>query len=109
MGVCELLPGKMFSKMIDLGEIDDDKLLLASRVAFETGDLTPLIKEELKCVIQSRRLAVGKEELDVSCSPRAQKQVQPIFVTELHHVIGTRLLFACRDIFLFCFRDLWCT
>jgi hypothetical protein len=35
-----------------------DALLEATLVALETGELTPLVKEELKYTIQSRRLAM---------------------------------------------------
>ncbi|XP_064602685.1 uncharacterized protein LOC135468382 [Liolophura sinensis] len=31
----------------------------------KTGNLLPLIKEELKCKIQAKRLAAGQEELDI--------------------------------------------
>lgn len=42
-----------------------DSLLEATLVALETGELTPLVKEELKYTIQSRRLANGQGELGV--------------------------------------------
>ena len=42
-----------------------DALLEATLVALETGELTPLVKEELKYTIQSRRLANGQRELGV--------------------------------------------
>jgi hypothetical protein len=42
-----------------------DALLEATLVALETGELTPLVKEELKYTIQSRRLANGQGELGV--------------------------------------------
>lgn len=43
-------------------------LLEATLLALETGELTPLVKEELKYTIQSRRLANGQEELGVEFS-----------------------------------------
>jgi hypothetical protein len=42
-----------------------DALLEATLVVLETGELTPLVKEELKYTIQSRRLANGQGELGV--------------------------------------------
>lgn len=42
-----------------------DALLETTLVALETGELTPLVKEELKYTIQSRRLANGQGELGV--------------------------------------------
>jgi hypothetical protein len=42
-----------------------DALLEATLTALETGELTPLVKEELKYTIQSRRLANGQGELGV--------------------------------------------
>lgn len=42
-----------------------DELIEATLTALETGVLTPLVKEELKYTIQSRRLASGQGELGV--------------------------------------------
>ncbi|OWF52436.1 basic leucine zipper transcriptional factor ATF-like [Mizuhopecten yessoensis] len=44
---------------------DEETLVAATLLALETGDLTPLIKEELKYTIQSRRVSEGKRELQV--------------------------------------------
>ena len=44
---------------------EDDVLLKATVESLSTGRLTPLIKEELRCRIQSRRLSEGKAELTV--------------------------------------------
>ena len=44
----------------------DEKIFQAVNEALTTGSLTPLVKEELKCSIQSRRLKEGKSELKVA-------------------------------------------
>ncbi|XP_041353199.1 basic leucine zipper transcriptional factor ATF-like 3 [Gigantopelta aegis] len=44
----------------------DQKLADAAREVLLTGRLTPLIKEELKCKIQSRRLSMGQDEMEVN-------------------------------------------
>lgn len=46
-----------------------DSLMEAALAALGTGDMTPLVKEELKLTIQSRRLASGKGELRVNFEP----------------------------------------
>ena len=46
----------------------DEKIFEAVNEALTSGSLTPLIKEELKCAIQSRRLKEGKNELKVEFS-----------------------------------------
>jgi hypothetical protein len=52
-----------------------DKLMDAALVAMDTGDITPLVKEELKLTIQSRRLAAGVGELQVEFEPPQQREV----------------------------------
>lgn len=52
-----------------------DGLTEATLVALETGELTPLVKEELKYTIQSRRLANGQGELGVEFSEPEQGQL----------------------------------
>lgn len=50
----------------DYGQlINDEQLLDLAKTAEETGNLLPLIKEELKCKIQAKRLAAGQEELNI--------------------------------------------
>ena len=44
----------------------DEKIFQAVNEALTTGSLTPLVKEELKYSIQSRRLKEGKSELEVA-------------------------------------------
>ncbi|XP_064600812.1 cyclic AMP-dependent transcription factor ATF-3-like [Liolophura sinensis] len=46
--------------------VEDDRLMSAAEAARISGTLTPLIKEELWCVIQSRRLSQGCEELVIN-------------------------------------------
>ncbi|PVD26461.1 hypothetical protein C0Q70_14138 [Pomacea canaliculata] len=49
----------------ELSYLSDAALLRATVESLHTGRLTPLIKEELRCRIQSRRLSEGKDELTV--------------------------------------------
>ncbi|KAK3093371.1 hypothetical protein FSP39_014694 [Pinctada imbricata] len=56
---------------------DTDDIVRAGKVALETGDLTPLVKEELKYTIQSRRLQQGKNELYVSFEEPALGELRP--------------------------------
>lgn len=53
----------------------DKELLDATMTVLKTGKLTPLIKEELKCTIQNRRLARGQEELMVDLTPSTHTPV----------------------------------
>jgi len=46
------------------GALDDVDLARATMTAMKTGKMTSLIKEELRCLIQSQRLSEGKDELD---------------------------------------------
>ncbi|VDI67171.1 Hypothetical predicted protein [Mytilus galloprovincialis] len=52
-----------------------NNVLDESLAAFETGDLTHLVKEELKCTIQTRRLAKGQDELKVDFSAEVKYQL----------------------------------
>ena len=57
-------------------DTNEKKILDATIKALNSGSLTPLIKEELRCTIQSRRLAEGKGELKVEFkSPPKKKTV----------------------------------
>ena len=61
----------------DLGSVDgliDATLAQAAISAVETGSLTPLIKEELRCAIQHKRLSEGKEELTPEEPPAPKKR-----------------------------------
>ncbi|OWF47230.1 uncharacterized protein LOC110454639 [Mizuhopecten yessoensis] len=53
----------------------DEGLAEASRVAMETGMLTPLVKEELKYTILSRREANGKGQIEVTFDDPQQYQL----------------------------------
>ncbi|XP_063418643.1 basic leucine zipper transcriptional factor ATF-like 3 isoform X1 [Mytilus trossulus] len=73
-----MLKRKYFYKMLDNSYMCDlennilakmangsSNLVDATLLALETGNMSPLIKEELKCTIQSRRLAKGQHEMEV--------------------------------------------
>ena len=47
-------------------QADEARFFLATLESFQTGRVTPLLKEELRCKIQSRRLSEGKAELSVN-------------------------------------------
>ena len=56
----------------------DDKLAQAAISCVQLGTLTPLIKEELRLTIQSRRLQEGKDQLrpdSSTCAPAQPEQV----------------------------------
>lgn len=59
----------------DIEEINDRELIRATNHALETGSLTPIIKEELKCLIQSRRLSLGQDELQVTFTTQSVPEV----------------------------------
>ncbi|CAL1529433.1 unnamed protein product [Lymnaea stagnalis] len=52
----------------------DEKIIKATLKSVQSGSLTPLIKEELRCTIQSRRLAEGKGELKVEFKSPPRKK-----------------------------------
>lgn len=60
----------------------DSGIAAAALTALETCSLTPLIKEELKYTIQSRRLAAGKPELVLDTAPpvKVRKTVSSVLV-----------------------------
>ena len=55
--------------------MQNKNLIDATLVALETGNLSPLVKEELKYTIQSRRLAKGQTELAVDFTETVQYEV----------------------------------
>ncbi|KAH9489240.1 hypothetical protein Btru_048823 [Bulinus truncatus] len=60
---------------------NEEKILRATVKAVQSGTLTPLIKEELRCTIQSRRLAAGKGELHVEFTrPVKRKDAREIVI-----------------------------
>lgn len=59
----------------ELSCLRDTALLRATVESLHTGRLTPLIKEELRCRIQSRRLSEGKDELTVHFESPTRSEV----------------------------------
>lgn len=55
------LPGN-----VDVGCIQDQELLNAQERALASNSITPLLKQELRYTIQSRRLTEGKDEMNLS-------------------------------------------
>ncbi|ELU03491.1 hypothetical protein CAPTEDRAFT_221193 [Capitella teleta] len=53
-----------------LREAMDPNVAMATLSAVSTGTITPLVKEELRCTIQQKRLSEGKEELMVDFDER---------------------------------------
>ena len=54
----------------------DEKLATAAVKSLEVGNLTPIIKEELRLTIQTRRLKKGLDELEVDFREPAEEQVR---------------------------------
>ena len=54
----------------------DDKLACAAVRALQDGNLTPIIKEELRLTIQSKRLKKGQGELSVTFREPTEEQVR---------------------------------
>ncbi|XP_021353809.1 proto-oncogene c-Fos-like [Mizuhopecten yessoensis] len=59
-------------EVINVNSITDEKLRSATLESLETGKITPLLKEELKCRILTRCLEEGKE-----LSPERAIKIQP--------------------------------
>lgn len=59
--------------------IKDPNLMEAAKRAIVDGDITPLIKEELKYTIQSKRLKEGNEELKVMFTDPLPDQVSKFY------------------------------
>ena len=57
----------------------DDKLAYAAVRALQDGNLTPIIKEELRLTIQSKRLKKGQGELSVTFREPKEEQVRKYF------------------------------
>ncbi|XP_069118384.1 cyclic AMP-dependent transcription factor ATF-3-like isoform X1 [Argopecten irradians] len=61
-------------------DYEDGQILEAACVAIQTGSMTPIIKQELRFLIQARRLAEGKPELsdqDVKFVPQVTMELRP--------------------------------
>ena len=54
----------------------DDKLAYAAVRALQDGNLTPIIKEELRLTIQSKRLKKGQDELSVTFREPTEERVR---------------------------------
>ncbi|ESO90091.1 hypothetical protein LOTGIDRAFT_164395 [Lottia gigantea] len=78
---CPVSPENFFR---DISEVQDPSLRRATYASLETGQLTPLLKEELKCRIQSRRLSEGKEELLVDFTSPSKFQPRPDEIEKLN-------------------------
>lgn len=52
---------------------EDAKLCIAALQSLRTGRITPLLKEELKYHIQSRRMSEGKSELVLDPTKRQEQ------------------------------------
>lgn len=63
----------------------DENLFQAVTEALSTGSLTPLVKEELKYSIQSRRLKEGKSELKVEFSDPRKFEMSPEEVVKVEN------------------------
>ncbi|XP_045188024.1 uncharacterized protein LOC123545780 isoform X2 [Mercenaria mercenaria] len=70
--------------MLTNDNTEETKLHLAALESYSTGKITPLLKEELKYYIQSRRLSEGKNELVVDFNTVPKKsQLRPEEVARL--------------------------
>lgn len=75
--------------------VNDEGLVQATVEVLKTGRLTPLIKEELKCTIQTRRLSEGKDELQVEFnSPEKTSVSSKSFHSYLFDTININIHFA---------------
>lgn len=66
-----------YTDFLELTGIKDQHLQEAARKALINNDMTPLIKEELKYSIQSKRLREGKGELKVEFTEPEPDQLTP--------------------------------
>ncbi|KAL8580788.1 hypothetical protein ACOMHN_018460 [Nucella lapillus] len=71
----------------ELSCLSDAVLFKATVESLHTGRLTPLIKEELRCRIQSRRLSEGKEELRVQFESPSRLEVSLLLGTTVGTVV----------------------
>ncbi|XP_059145254.1 uncharacterized protein LOC131932356 [Physella acuta] len=66
--------GQLGEEVVMHFDPQEEKILAATLKAVQSGSLTPLIKEELRCTIQSRRMAEGKGELKVEFKSPPKKK-----------------------------------
>ena len=103
------LPSKTsnIAKMMKTDTAEDLKLYLAAMESYQTGSLTPILKEELKYHIQSRRMSEGKDEMIVEFDqgvPRKQvRNVVTGFLTSQNHGVN-ELFFLIKIHFTHCGR-----
>ncbi|XP_046561992.1 cyclic AMP-dependent transcription factor ATF-3-like isoform X2 [Haliotis rubra] len=66
------------AKLINMKNlVQDEKLVVATLATLQSGGPSDIIKEELKYIIQSRRVAEGKGELKVDFSPPEKNELTP--------------------------------
>ncbi|XP_071079418.1 cyclic AMP-dependent transcription factor ATF-3-like isoform X1 [Haliotis cracherodii] len=66
------------TKLINMKNlVQDEKLVVATLATLQSGGPSDIIKEELKYIIQSRRVAEGKGELKVDFSPPEKNELTP--------------------------------
>lgn len=87
------------SEMDLLLQANEQKILNASMKAIKSGTLTPLVKEELRYTIQSRRLAAGKGELKLEefKKPPKRKPVSEFIETPIENELLTELMDGWLD------------
>ena len=74
------------------------KLYMAAIESYRTGSITPILKEELKYSIQSRRLSEGKDEMVVEFEQvKKRKLVRKLF----SHLFTYLLFFSCMYLMIF--------
>lgn len=61
--------------MICVEPKNDEELLKALKRSFSSRSFLPLLKEELKCKIQCRRLSEGEDEMKVQFQEKKEYQV----------------------------------
>ncbi|KAK3606654.1 hypothetical protein CHS0354_037543 [Potamilus streckersoni] len=69
------------SSLVDFSDMDNS-LIGATVESLKSGTLMPLIKEELRLKIQSRRLEEGKDELEV----KFEKPLHPAITKQLKRI-----------------------
>nr|XP_022318319.1 uncharacterized protein LOC111121359 [Crassostrea virginica]XP_022318320.1 uncharacterized protein LOC111121359 [Crassostrea virginica] len=62
-------------KMICVEPKNDEELLKALKRSFSSRSFLPLLKEELKCKIQCRRLSEGEDEMKVQFQEKKEYQL----------------------------------
>lgn len=68
--------GNLFEDMNGIQERNDQQLIRAFQESFQSKSFLPLLKEELKCKIQCRRLSNGEGEMKVQFEEQKVYQVK---------------------------------